>query len=148
MTEDQLSCQIVKAVRNKHPETRGRFFHISNERNNKTQAYVAKAIGIFPGVADFIYLYEFTGGHGFIGFTALEVKVPNSRHEVSHIEQQVEWGELVESLGGNWRLITSEEEAVNCVEGNLKGFTTQEVRKLLQGYKLKTIIIPKWQKEY
>src|SRR5690606_20025556 len=99
MTENQLSCQIVKAVRNKHPDTRGRFFHISNERNNKTQAYIAKAIGIFPGVADFIYLYKdkYNLRNGLLGFIALEVKVPNSRHDVSHIEQQVEWGELVES---------------------------------------------------
>lgn len=150
MTEDKLSQLITTAVRNKHPQTRGRFFHVANERNSKEQAWIAKSIGIHPGVSDFIYIDSnyllFTGNKG-INFLGLEVKVPNTRHKVEHIEQQVEWGELVESIGGNWRLITSVEEAVNCVEGNLKGYTTTEVRNLLKENKLKNIIIPLWQEK-
>jgi len=152
MTEEKLSSDIVLAVRNKHPDTRGRFFHISNERNSTKQAWKAKSIGIYSGVSDFIYIYNgnttIINPEGFLGFIALEIKVPNSRHKVEHIEQQVGWGELVESLGGCWRLITSVEEAVSCIEGNLKGYTTKEVRELLKENKLKNIIIPLWQSKF
>lgn len=147
-TETKLCSDITREVRNKHPDTRGCFFHVSNERNNKTQAYIAKSIGIFAGVSDFIYLYkdEFNLRKGLVGFLGLEVKVPNSRHKVEHIQQQVGWGEIIESIGGNWRLITSVEEAVNCVEGNLQGYTTKQVREMLKNNTLKNLIIPKWQK--
>lgn len=148
--EIALCKDINLEIRNKYPQTRGCFFHVSNERSNKTQAYIAKAIGIHAGVSDFIYLHkdEHNLRKGLLGFTGLEVKVPNSRHKVEHIEQQVEWGELVESLGGYWRLVTSVEEAVSCIEGNLKGYTTQELRIMLKNNKLKNLIIPKWQEKF
>lgn len=127
MNEKQLSFQIVREITNIQPEKRKQLFHVSNERNSKEQAFEAKAIGIIPGVSDFLY---FERDMPLIG---MEIKVPGSFHKVDHIISQIEWGEVLEQQGGVWRLITNVNDAVRLIVGKdfTAGKTTQMMRELL-----------------
>lgn len=128
---------MVRAVSVLQPKKRGQLFHVSNERNSKEQAFKAQAIGIVPGVSDFIY---FESGIPIMG---LEVKVSKSRHLVSHLQSQVNWGRILEREGGNWRLITDVEQMTSCVVYKiLKGYTLDEVQLWIDNAKGKTIAIP------
>lgn len=127
MNEKQLSCSIVREITNIQPEKRKQLFHISNERNSKEQAFEARAIGIVPGVSDFLY---FELNKPLIG---MEIKVPESFHKVEHIISQIEWGEILEQQGGVWRLITNVADAVELIvkKNYSVGFTTSQMRELL-----------------
>ena len=148
--EVKLCSEINRAIRNKYPHTRGCFFHVSNERNSKNQAFIAKAIGIFAGVSDFLYIYKQENQNvpeGYLGFLALEVKVPGSYHKKEHLVNQINWGKTVNGLGGRWRLITSVEEAISCIEGNMQGYTAEQMECLLKKDNNKTLRIEKWKEE-
>lgn len=127
MNEKQLSFQIVREITNIQPKKRKQLFHIANERNSKEQAFEAKAIGIIPGVSDFLY---FELNTPLIG---MEVKVPGSYHKVDHIISQVEWGEVLEQQGGVWRLITTVNDAKALIINKdfTVGKTTTQMRELL-----------------
>ncbi len=138
MNEKQLTCNIVRQITNLQPQKRKQLFHVSNERNSEIQSFEAKAIGIVAGVSDFIYFEKDTP---LIG---MEIKVKDSYHKVDHIEQQVGWGELLESQGGVWRLITNEKDAIELiVHKNFNvGYTAYKMRELLsKNGKKKTIKI-------
>ena len=134
--EDKLLSKIVSTFRNTYPETKGQLFHVSNERSNQKQALFFQSKGGVPGVSDLIYFYLGALGIRVLG---LEVKRFDSYHEVYKIERQVAWGELLESKGGSWRLVRSLEEAISCLEGNLVGLTTKDVRKMLENCKTKSM---------
>jgi len=136
--EERLQMEIAVKFSRLFPNKKGQLFHVSNERNNKIQAFKARAIGIVNGVADFVYFSKKFN-------VATELKLPNSRHKVVHIKQQLWWGEVWEKQGGVWRLCTTVDEAMSCYEGNLKGYTTKDVKKLLKECKTKTIKIEQWQ---
>ena len=130
--EEKLQSDVAIKFSQLHPEKSGQLFHISNERNNKIQAFKARSIGIIPGVADFIYISkEFN--------VATELKVKGSRHEVARIKKQVQWGEVWEREGNVWRLCMTEEEAISCYNGDFKGKTIKQVKKMLKNVKTKTI---------
>lgn len=127
MNEKQLSSLIVREITNIQPTKRRQLFHVSNERNSKEQAFEAKAIGIIPGVSDFLY-FELN-----IPLIGMEIKVPGSFHKVDHIISQIEWGETLEQQGGVWRLITTVDDAVSLIVHKRYdvGKTTQMMRELL-----------------
>ncbi len=132
MTEEKLQSDIAIAFSQRYPNKRGQLFHVSNERNNKVQAFKARAIGIVPGVADFVFFSrEFN--------VATELKTPESRHLVNHIIQQVNWGKTWEKQGNIWRLCRTVDEAISCYEGNFKGLTIQQVEEMLSKVETKTI---------
>lgn len=130
MNENQLQSAIVRKFSELHPEKRGQLFHVPNERNHALQAIQARSKGIFPGVSDLIYI-ENNADSGMIHVVGIELKVKGSRHKFESIEQQMEWGVILELAGGSWRLCTSVDEAISCTEGNLKGLTTEEVKEIL-----------------
>lgn len=135
MKEEKLQSLVAIEFSQKHPEKSGQLFHVSNERNNKIQAFKARSIGIIPGVADFIFFSK--------SFTiATELKVPGSRHLVSHIKTQLQWAKVWEREGNDWRLCTTKEQALSCYQGKYQGMTRKQVKKLLKGVKTKTIKIP------
>lgn len=140
MSELRLQSDIAREFSVRYPFKKGQLLHISNERNNKIQAFQARSIGIIPGASDFLY-FEKEHDINCLGvvFVAIEIKEPGSRHQVYQIERQVEWGELVEKVGGVWRLCRSVEEAISCTQLNFKGLTTQEVRDLLKSVKTKSV---------
>lgn len=140
MSEIKLQSDIAREFSVRYPNKRGQLFHVSNERNNPVQAMQARSIGIFPGVADFLYFEKsFHTDHPSVFMVGLEVKEPGTRHKREHIEQQLEWGRILERQGGIWRLVRTVEEAISCTELDLKGLTIQEVEKMLENTKTKTI---------
>lgn len=132
MSEIRLQSEIARKYSELFPLKRGQLFHVSNERNNALQAMQARAIGIFPGVADFIYL-------DFKLIVGIEIKEPGTRHKREHIEQQLEWARILESQGGVWRLARTVKEAICCTELDFQGLTIKEVEQMLENVKTKTI---------
>jgi hypothetical protein len=140
MSEIKLQSDIARKHSELFPLKRGQLFHVSNERNNKVQAFQARSIGIFPGVSDFIFferIYVDWGDATII--VGIEIKEPGSRHERSHIEQQVEWAEILEAQGGIWRLCTNVEDAISCTKLMYRGLTIADVKEMLKIQKTKTI---------
>lgn len=139
MSEIQLQSKIAQTISVRFPKLKGQFFHISNERNNKVQAFQARSIGIVPGVSDFLFM-ELLYSDQELGtkLTGIEVKDPGSYHDVDHVKQQVKWGKTLERCGGRWFLVVSVEEAVKAVTGDyegLKGIT--EVEQMLANNPIK-----------
>lgn len=146
MSEIRLQSEIARKFSELFPLKRGQLFHVSNERNNAMQAMQARAIGIFPGVADFLYFQKKPGFEvngvdvkSSIYLIAIEVKEPGTRHKREHIEQQLEWARILKNQGGTWRLVRSVEEAICCTELNFQGLTIQEVEIMLKNVDTKTI---------
>jgi len=137
--EQILQKDIIRKQSELYPNKRGRLFHIPNERNNKRQAFIARSIGIFPGVADLIYFSKKFN-------VATELKVPGNRYKVASVGAQVWWGEVWEKQGNVWRLCTTVEEAISCYQGDFKGYTLKEMKKILKRIKTQTIKIEQWQK--
>lgn len=131
-SEEQLQSGVAIKFSQLHPEKSGQLFHVSNERNNKIQAFKARSIGIIPGVADMLFFSSKFN-------VATELKTPGSRHEVSRILKQIQWAEVWEREGNIWRLCTTIEEAISCYNGDFKGKTIKEVKKLIKNIKTKTI---------
>lgn len=130
--EEKLQSDIAIRFSQLYPEKSGQLFHVSNERNNQIQAFKARAIGIIPGVADFLFFSKDFN-------IATELKLPGSRHEVSRIRKQIEWAEVWIREGNVWRLCSTVEEAISCYEGDFKGKTVKEVKKMIKNVKTKTI---------
>lgn len=141
MSELRLQSEIAREFSVLFPSKRGQLFHISNERNNQKQAFQARAIGIFPGVADLIY-FEKEHSVDCIGtiVVAIEIKEPGSRHKREHIEQQIEWAKTLEQNGGVWRLVRTVKEAICCTQLDFQGLTIQEVEIMLKTSNLKSIL--------
>lgn len=137
MKEDNLASEFARGFSELFPEKRGQLFHVSNERNNEMQAIKAKAKGIVPGVADFIY---FDGlAFGFSNLVAIELKLIGSYHLKDKVQRQLNWAKVFESNGGVWRLCRTKEEAISCTQFNFKGLTVQEVETMLKSDKNKSI---------
>lgn len=132
MTETKLQSLIVIKFSQKYPEKSGQLFHVSNERSNKTQAFLARGIGIIPGVADLIFISKKFN-------VATELKIEGSRHKVATVRNQIEWGRTWEREGNVWRLCKTVKEAMSCYKGKFKGMTIAEVEKKLEGVKTLTI---------
>ena len=146
MSEIRLQSEIARKFSELFPFKRGQLFHVSNERNNAMQAMQARAIGIFPGVADFLYFVKTDNPIGSFNrnisttIVAIEVKEPGTRHKREHIEQQLEWARILENQGGTWRLVRSVKEAICCTELDFQGLTIQEVEIMLKNVDTKTIL--------
>lgn len=132
MREDKLQSDIAIKFSQKYPSKSGQLFHVSNERNNKIQAFKARSIGIIPGVADFIFFSKKFN-------VATELKVPGSRHEVAKVRKQIKWGKTWEAQGNVWRLCRTTKEAMSCYKGKFKGLTLDEVETMINEVKTKTI---------
>jgi len=140
MSEDRLLSDSVRLFSERYPDKRGQLFHVSNERNNEKQAFLAKAKGIFNGVSDLFYFENFAKPISVrMQLVGIELKVLGTRHKREHIECQVEWAEILEAQGGVWRLCTNAEDAVSCTEMNFKGLTIEDVKTMLKTQKTKTI---------
>lgn len=142
MSETQVQWKMVTAFSQGFPEKRGQLFHVSNERNNPIQAMKAKGIGIFNGVSDLIY---FTKSYWITGCAVygIEVKEENSRHKRDHIIAQMEWGQVLESNGGKWRICKNVEQFLNFITdkpNSDKGLSISDVQEILKNQKTKTIL--------
>lgn len=132
MSEEKLQSDIVRKFSELYPEKRGQLFHVPNERITASQKLKAKSIGVFSGVSDLIYV-----GSGKI--CGLELKAPGSYHKITHVQQQVDWGKRMEAIGNRWRIITKTSDAIDFINGHNFGLTTDEVQKMINESKNKTI---------
>ena len=169
MTETQLQSKIAVAFRDKYPEKRGQLFHVSNERNNKIQAFNAQGIGIVPGVTDYIYAdrplvtpelmktlsratminkktISFIIGLVFqelnlVDLVLIELKVKGTYHKKKHLQSQIRWGRMMESLGATWRLCTEVDEVISCTEKDYRGMTLDDLEEKINSVSSKTVTI-------
>lgn len=58
MTEAQLQSRCVIWLRNNYPQTHGLFFAVNNNSIHAHAGGTMKALGVIPGVADTIFLWE------------------------------------------------------------------------------------------
>ena len=142
MTEQQLQSKIAVAHSQQNPEQWGQLFHVANERSHAKQAFIAKSIGIVPGVSDFLYISKKFN-------VATELKVDGRRHDLARIKKQLEWGKVWEkqSKKNHWRMCFTVDQALSCYKGKFKGYTIKQVKKLIKGVKTKTIKI-EWKENF
>ena len=140
--ETKLQSEIVVAHSHKHPEQQGQLFHVSNERNHSKQAFIASAIGIVNGVSDLIFISK---KHN----AATELKISGTRHKVSTIKSQLKWGVIWEKVSkkNHWRMCFTVEQAISCYEGDFKGYTIEQVGKLIKDVKTQTIKV-EWKENF
>lgn len=91
MTEDQLQFKIVTWFHNHVPEERGYLYRTENKTNKGARD---KGLGLIKGVSDLHYTAPCSIRCYF------ELKAMNSRHEVTHLEEQLHFIELQEKRGG------------------------------------------------
>ena len=99
MTEAQLQSKCVIWLRNNYPQTHGLFFAVNNNSIHAHAGGTMKALGVIPGVADTIFLWE---GKAYF----LEFKTPEGRQS----KAQREWQETVEKSGFRYEIIRTFEE--------------------------------------
>jgi len=91
MTEDQLQFKIVTWFHNSIPEERG---YLYRTENKTTKGARDKGLGLIKGVSDLHYTAPCSMRCYF------ELKVMSSRHEVTHLEEQLHFIELQEKRCG------------------------------------------------
>lgn len=99
MTEAQLQSKCVIWLRNTYPQTHGLFFAVNNNSIHAHAGGTMKALGVIPGVADTIFLWD---GKAYF----LEFKTPDGRQS----KAQREWQEVVERAGFRYEIVRSEAE--------------------------------------
>jgi hypothetical protein len=134
MNETKLQSLITIKFSQKYPKKSGQLFHVPNERNHMLQAFKARAIGIIPGVADFLFFSKSFN-------VATELKIEGSRHKVATLRNQIKWGRTWEAQGNTWRLCMTVKEAMSCYKGKFKGMTLDELEEKLKDVKTQTVKI-------
>ena len=99
MTEAQLQSKCVIWLRNTYPQTHGLFFAVNNNSIHAHAGGTMKSMGVIPGVADTIFLWE---GKAYF----LEFKTPDGRQSAA----QREWQSKVEESGFRYEIVRSEAE--------------------------------------
>lgn len=95
-SEDKLQSQFYIWFHNKFPHLRGLLFSVPNGGGRSgLEGKVLKATGLFPGVADMIFLWK-----GVAYF--LELKRPDGRNSQS--PKQKYWQELVGAQGFSYEV--------------------------------------------
>ena len=139
MSEIKLQSDIAREISVRYPNLRGQFFHVSNERKSQNQAFQARSIGIFPGVSDFILFY-WSEEEYRIKLLGIEVKEPNSFHKKEHIQQQYEWGCILEDCGGRYFVVRSVLDCIQLIEENYSGvLCLQDIKQMIDNCKGKNI---------
>ena len=139
MSEIKLQSDIAREISVRYPNLRGQFFHVSHERKSQNQAFQARSIGIFPGVSDFILFY-WSEEEYRIKLLGIEVKKPNSFHKKEHIQQQYEWGCILEENGGKYFIVTTVKQCVDIINGKYENILQlNDIKKMLDECKTKSI---------
>ena len=98
-SEDAFQQECVIWFHNTYPELRGLLFHVRNNSRTKREGAYWKALGVYPGVSDLIFLYD--------GFAhCIELKTPKGYQS----PEQIEWQKLVEDHGIEYQVINSKEK--------------------------------------
>ena len=139
MSEIKLQSDIAREISVRYPDLRGQFFHVSNERKSQNQAFQARSIGIFPGVSDFLF-FNWNEEKWGIDLIGIEVKEPGSFHKKDHIQQQYEWGCILEENGGKYFIVTTVKQCVDIINGKYENILQlNDIKKMLDECKTKSI---------
>ena len=95
MTESQFQAQLFQHHWNNYPHERGLLFHVNNKARNAIEGNRFKAMGVIPGVSDFIYLKP--GGSPIL----IELKINTG--EQSPVQKK--WELLVRLAGYDYRIV-------------------------------------------
>lgn len=106
MSEKHLQAKMVIEFSQAHPELRGRLFGNFSETISASKGANMLSLGLVRGVSDLIYIDD---SFRVIG---IEVKLPGTRHKVSHILEQCDWlekccyrGYFCTSIEMFWKII-------------------------------------------
>lgn len=91
MNEKRLQFDCVTWFNNSVPTERGTLFAILNETNKGAHK---KGIGLVKGASDLAYIAQ----DGV--FCPIELKVPDTRHEVEHLKRQIDFIKKMNDRGG------------------------------------------------
>ena len=106
MKENRLQYEIVVWFSQTYPQYRGHLFTVNNNTFNVKDAATKRAMGLFKGVSDLIFIVPNSGK-----IAGIEIKAPGSKHTTDHIKIQLEWGNIITNAGGFY-LMTSDEDKI------------------------------------
>jgi len=107
MTEQRLQYELVLWLGQTYPNHRRLLFQVNND------ARTARVeLGMVAGVSDLIFITP----KGEV--LAIELKAPNTRHNVAHLKNQISWGAEVEEVGGLF-LMSKNLEDIKAIIRNL-----------------------------
>lgn len=129
-SEAQLQAYCFQWFHNTNPKKRGRLFSTFQEVSNKIEGSTKKAKGLVAGVSDFILSDE---EFRIIG---IEMKLPETSHDVEHLKQQAKW--LLNCTYKGY-FCDSFEMFVKIINGG-EGISPQKVLDRLENVKTKTIV--------
>lgn len=133
--EDKLQHSCVLWFSQEHLEMKGQLFAINNTANSPKQALHLKSLGVVPGVADLLFIRP--SGK----LVAIEMKYPDSIHNLDHVRRQAKWGAIVVKLGGESYFCTSLEQFKLIIEDDIDKniLTCFDVLDICKKSKIKTI---------
>lgn len=129
-TEAKLQAKMVIDFSQKCPDQKGRLIGYFAETENKIEGATKLSLGLVKGASDLFYIRP--DGR----MTGIEVKAPNSRHNVQHLLEQCEWlikvpvvGWFVDSVKMFWDVIYGCDPGISPyrVKEYLHSLTTQSV---------------------
>lgn len=83
-TEHKLQSALVKYFNHNYPSRTGELFATFQETKSKGQGGVMLSLGLIAGVADLLLC-----DNGVL--VGIEVKAPNSSHNIEHLIRQAKW---------------------------------------------------------
>ncbi len=97
--EARIQSECVLWLWNNRPETRGHFFAVNNNSQNKTKGAIMKAMGVVAGVSDTILLWK---GKAYL----LECKKPNGIQS----QVQLDWEQSMSEHGFEYSIYRSRDD--------------------------------------
>lgn len=110
MSEDRLQQDCYCWFHNEFRELRGLLFHVPNGGNRSgREGAKFKAMGVFPGVSDFILFYK---GEVY----CIELKVDNGKQSA----KQKSWEKTVKRHGMNYNIVWSLQQFQDLIESIIR----------------------------
>lgn len=116
MNESIIQHQLVIWFSQSYPEYKGLLFSVNNDTFNVKDAQKRKALGLIKGVSDLCLVVPDSGK-----LAGIELKKPRSYHSVSHIQNQLYWGDKIISSGGYYLMTSDLDVAKVFIKSLLSG---------------------------
>ena len=101
--EGRIQAECFQWFHNSFPQYRGLLFHVPNENDradsNPIQGAIRKSLGVWPGVADLLFLHAGGGCHGL----CIEMKDEHGQQKPA----QKEWQKIVEAQNYRYEICRS-----------------------------------------
>lgn len=110
MTEEQLTAACFQWAWAERPQTRRLLFHVPNEgERNPVRAGQLKAMGLTPGIPDFVFIWPTTRHPEVWG---IEMKLPGGKLSKNQEKVHLTW----KNMGCSTYVCTSLEEFKNIID--------------------------------